>query len=41
METNIKQPEELISWSEMVEQFGDFIPKKYESIFKHRKAYRI
>jgi acyl-CoA thioesterase-2 len=27
IETAIKQPEELISWSEMLEQFGDFIPK--------------
>ena len=25
---DIKQPEDLISWDEMVEQFGDFIPKK-------------
>ncbi len=24
---NIKQPEELISWNEIVDQFGDFIPK--------------
>jgi acyl-CoA thioesterase-2 len=27
IEKNIKQPEDLISWSEMVDQFGDFIPK--------------
>jgi acyl-CoA thioesterase II len=27
IETNIKQPEELIGWSEIVDQFGDFIPK--------------
>ena len=27
IETDLKQPEELIGWSEMVEQFGDFIPK--------------
>ncbi|MFY0631984.1 MAG: acyl-CoA thioesterase II [Flavobacteriaceae bacterium] len=25
---NIKQPEELLSWSDMLEQFGDFLPKK-------------
>ena len=31
IETNIKQPEELISWSEMVEQFGDFIPKNMKA----------
>ena len=27
IETKIKQPEELIGWSEIVDQFGDFIPK--------------
>ena len=27
MNQNIKQPEELLSWDEMVAQFGDFMPK--------------
>ncbi len=27
-ESNIKQPEELLSWDDMVVQFGDFLPKK-------------
>jgi acyl-CoA thioesterase-2 len=25
---NVKQPEELLSWSEMLEKFGDFLPNK-------------
>jgi len=28
IKTTIKQPEDLISWTEMVSQFGDFMPKK-------------
>ncbi len=28
IKTTIKQPEELLSWTEMVAKFGDFIPKK-------------
>jgi len=27
----IKQPEELLSWEEMVEKFGDFLPKRTKS----------
>ena len=29
----IKQPEELLSWTDMLDQFGDFLPKKNESFF--------
>lgn len=29
--TNIKQPEELLSWEEMVIQFGDFLPEGIKS----------
>ena len=28
---DIKQPEELFSWSDMLDQFGDFLPKKLKS----------
>lgn len=28
MKTNLKQPEELLSWTDMVAQFGTFLPKK-------------
>ncbi len=28
---NIKQPEELLSWSDMLDQFGDFLPKKMKA----------
>lgn len=28
IKTDIKQPEELLSWSDMLAQFGDFLPKK-------------
>ncbi len=29
--TDIKQPEELMSWNEMLEQFGDFLPSKMKA----------
>lgn len=28
MDSSIKQPEELMGWSDLLEQFGEFIPKK-------------
>ncbi|WP_272150563.1 acyl-CoA thioesterase [Tenacibaculum aiptasiae] len=28
---NIKQPEELYSWTDMLDQFGDFLPKKLKA----------
>ena len=31
MNTDIKQPEELLSWEEMVAKFGDFLPKGIKS----------
>ncbi|PQJ80397.1 acyl-CoA thioesterase [Polaribacter porphyrae] len=31
MNTNIKQPEELLSWTDMVEKFGSFLPKGIKS----------
>ena len=31
IKTNIKQPEELLSWSDMLEQFGDFLPSKMKN----------
>ncbi len=31
MKQTIKQPEELLSWSDMLEQFGDFLPTKMKS----------
>jgi len=31
MNTNIKQPEELLSWEDMVTKFGDFLPKSLKS----------
>lgn len=30
-ENNIKQPEELLSWTEMLDQYGDFLPSKMKS----------
>ena len=27
MNSEIKQPEELLSWSDMLHQFGDFLPQ--------------
>ncbi|MEE9406911.1 MAG: acyl-CoA thioesterase II [Polaribacter sp.] len=31
MKSNLKQPEELLSWEDMVTQFGDFLPKSIKS----------
>lgn len=31
---NIKQPEELMSWTDMLEQFGDFLPKSFKSFLE-------
>ncbi len=31
MNEKIKQPEELLSWTEMYDQFGDFLPKKMKA----------
>lgn len=31
MELDLKQPEELLSWNQMAEQFGDFIPSKLKA----------
>ncbi len=31
MKANIKQPEELMSWNDMLYQFGDFLPKKLKA----------
>ncbi|WP_262732192.1 acyl-CoA thioesterase [Gaetbulibacter sp. NE] len=31
--TKVKQPEELMSWTDMLEQFGDAIPKKNKRIY--------
>ena len=32
--SKIKQPEELMSWDDMLEQFGDFLPKKLTSFLE-------
>tara|TARA_R110000787_G_scaffold6697_10_gene23307 strand:+ start:9725 stop:10594 length:870 start_codon:yes stop_codon:yes gene_type:complete len=34
IKTEIKQPEELLSWSDMLEQFGDFLPKKMKDFLR-------
>ena len=31
IKTSIKQPEELLSWNDMLEQFGDFLPRKMKA----------
>ena len=31
IKTSIKQPEELLSWNDMLEQFGDFLPSKMKA----------
>lgn len=34
MKTNIKQPEELLSWDDMAVQFGDFLPKSIKAFLE-------
>tara|TARA_R110001599_G_scaffold3530_7_gene19431 strand:+ start:2077 stop:2943 length:867 start_codon:yes stop_codon:yes gene_type:complete len=34
LESSIKQPEELLSWSDMLVQFGDFLPKQMKSFLE-------
>lgn len=34
MKTGIKPPEELISWTDILHQFGDFLPKNIKSFFE-------
>ncbi len=34
MTTGIKPPEELISWTDILHQFGDFLPKNIKSFFE-------
>lgn len=31
MDTTVKQPEELLSWTDMIEKFGDFLPNRVKS----------
>jgi len=31
IKTTVKQPEELLSWNDMLEQFGDFLPNKMKA----------
>lgn len=34
LEGDIKQPEDLLSWSDMLHQFGDFLPKQMKSFLE-------
>ena len=34
MKTDIKQPEELLSWNEMLKQFGDYLPKSTKAFLE-------
>ncbi len=34
IDTSIKQPEELMSWDDMLQQLGDFLPKKLKSFLE-------
>ena len=34
MKSNIKQPEELLSWTDILQQFGDFLPKGLKAFFE-------
>ncbi|TNJ43864.1 acyl-CoA thioesterase II [Tamlana fucoidanivorans] len=34
MKTNLKQPEDLLSWTDILHQFGDFLPKSLKAFFE-------
>ncbi|AJR02573.1 acyl-CoA thioesterase [Siansivirga zeaxanthinifaciens] len=34
MKTNLKQPEELLSWTDILRQFEDFLPRKLKAFFE-------
>lgn len=34
MKTNLKQPEELLSWTDILSQFEDFLPRKLKAFFE-------
>jgi acyl-CoA thioesterase-2 len=34
MKSSIKQPEELLSWTDILQQFGDFLPKGLKAFFE-------
>lgn len=34
LESDIKQPEDLLSWNDMLHQFGDFLPKQMKSFLE-------
>jgi acyl-CoA thioesterase-2 len=36
-DTNIKQPEELLSWDDMLAQFGDFLPKSTKAFLSVKR----
>lgn len=37
MNLDLKQPEELLSWTEMAEQFGDFIPERLKNFLSRER----
>lgn len=34
MKTHLKQPEDLLSWTDILQQFGDFLPKNIKTFFE-------
>ena len=34
MKSNLKQPEDLLSWTDILKQFGDFLPKSLKAFFE-------
>ncbi|MCB0445607.1 MAG: thioesterase family protein, partial [Gelidibacter sp.] len=34
MKTHLKQPEDLLSWTDILKQFGDFLPKNIKTFFE-------
>ncbi|MFH4964819.1 acyl-CoA thioesterase II [Gaetbulibacter sp. M235] len=37
MKTNLKQPEDLLSWTDILHQYGDFLPKSIKTFFEIKR----
>ena len=37
IKTNLKQPEDLLSWNDILQQYGDFLPKSLKTFFEIKR----
>lgn len=38
IKSNLKQPEDLLSWTDIVHQYGDYLPKNIKTFFEIKRA---